>query len=63
MVSVSEYRFSAQTAIAIIVANMIGTGVFVSLGFQLLEIQSPLVLMILWLVGGITALCGALTYA
>jgi len=63
VVSVSEYRFSAQTAIAIIVANMIGTGVFVSLGFQLLEIQSPLVLMILWLVGGITALCGALTYA
>ena len=38
MVSVSEYRFSAQTAIAIIVANMIGTGVFVSLGFQLLEL-------------------------
>ena len=59
----SEYRFSERTAITIIVANMIGTGVFVSLGFQLLEIQSPFVLMMLWLVGGVTALCGALTYA
>ncbi len=59
----SEYKFSAQTATAIVVANMIGTGVFVSLGYQLVDIQSPFVLMMLWLVGGVTALCGALTYA
>lgn len=45
------------------VANMVGTGVFTSLGFQLLGIQSFFVLMMLWFVGGITALCGALTYA
>ena len=42
---------------------MIGTGVFTSLGFQLLDIQSGFVLMMLWVVGGLTALCGALTYA
>ena len=42
---------------------MIGTGVFTSLGFQLLEIQSVPVLMALWAVGGIAALCGALSYA
>ena len=42
---------------------MIGTGVFTSLGFQLLGIQSFFVLMMLWLIGGLTALCGALTYA
>lgn len=42
---------------------MVGTGVFTSLGFQLLGIQSFFVLMMLWLVGGLTALCGALTYA
>jgi len=46
-----------------VVANMVGTGVFTSLGFQLLGIQSFFVLMMLWLVGGLTALCGALTYA
>lgn len=56
-------RFSARTAIAVVVANMIGTGVFTSLGYQLLDIQSGFVLILLWVVGGITALCGALTYA
>jgi len=56
-------RFSARTALAVIVANMIGTGVFTSLGFQLLDIQSGFVLMMLWAVGGLTALCGALCYA
>ena len=42
---------------------MIGTGVFTSLGFQLIDIQSAPVIMMLWLVGGISALCGALSYA
>jgi len=42
---------------------MIGTGVFTSLGFQLLEIRSGFVLLMLWVIGGITALCGALCYA
>ena len=55
--------FSPRTALAVVIANMVGTGVFTSLGFQLLDIQSPFVLMMLWVVGGLTALCGALTYA
>ncbi|MCY4565431.1 MAG: amino acid permease, partial [Gammaproteobacteria bacterium] len=42
---------------------MIGTGVFTSLGFQLLEIQSGFVILMLWAVGGVAALCGALCYA
>ena len=42
---------------------MIGTGVFTSLGFQLLEIRSGFVILALWFVGGVSALCGALTYA
>lgn len=55
--------FSKTTGISVVVANMVGTGVFTSLGFQLLGIQSFFVLMMLWFVGGLTALCGALTYA
>ncbi len=55
--------FSPRTALAVVIANMVGTGVFTSLGFQLLDIQSPFVLIMLWVVGGVTALCGALTYA
>ena len=56
-------KFSPGTAVAVIMANMIGTGVFTSLGYQLLDIQSPFALMMLWVVGGVTALCGALSYA
>ncbi len=55
--------FKPSTATAVIIANMIGTGVFTSLGFQLLGIQSGFVILMLWIVGGITALSGALTYA
>src|SRR5437879_11746935 len=50
------------TACAIVVANIIGTGVFTSLGFQLPDIHSGFVLLMLWIVGGIVALCGALCY-
>ncbi|MFN2327383.1 MAG: APC family permease [Chromatocurvus sp.] len=55
--------FKPSVAAAIVVANMIGTGVFTSLGFQLLEIQSVPVLLALWAVGGVSALCGAMCYA
>jgi APA family basic amino acid/polyamine antiporter len=56
-------KYKPSTAAAVVIANMIGTGVFTSLGFQVLQISSGFVLLMLWFVGGITALCGALTYA
>lgn len=55
--------YDTRTALAVVIANMIGTGVFTSLGYQLLDIQSGFVILLLWFVGGITALCGALCYA
>lgn len=42
---------------------MIGTGVFVSLGYQLVDFHSAPPVMMLWLVGGVISLCGALSYA
>ncbi len=51
-----------RTACGIVVANIIGTGVFTSLGFQVAAIQSGFALLMLWIVGGILALCGALCY-
>ena len=48
---------------AVVIANMVGAGVFTSLGFQLLDIRSGFVLLMLWAVGGIAAVCGAMTYA
>ncbi len=47
---------------AIVVADMIGTGVFTSLGFQAGDIKSGFALLFLWIVGGILAVCGALSY-
>ena len=60
---VEQSRFTPKTAMAVVVANMIGTGVFTSLGYQVIDIRSVFVLLLLWLVGGLAALCGALTYA
>ncbi len=56
-------RVSFLSLTALVVANMVGTGVFTSLGFQLLSLQSGFVLLMLWVVGGLCALCGALCYA
>lgn len=56
-------NFTPRTATAIIIANMVGVGVFTTLGFQLAEIDSLFAVMMLWVIGGIAALCGALSYA
>src|SRR5256885_1340314 len=54
---------STTTAIAIVVADMVGVGVFTSLGFQVKDIASGFSLILLWVVGGVVALCGAAAYA
>jgi APA family basic amino acid/polyamine antiporter len=59
----SQKKISAITATNLVVANMIGTGVFTSLGFQVAAISSDFALIALWVVGGVAALCGALCYA
>jgi basic amino acid/polyamine antiporter, APA family len=53
---------STLTASAIVVADMVGVGVFTSLGFQLNDLTSGFSLLLLWIVGGIVALCGAFCY-
>ncbi|MFD2718640.1 APC family permease [Hymenobacter monticola] len=59
----SPYRITFLTGAAIVIANMVGTGVFTSLGFQVMGIESGFALLMLWLVGGLIALCGAVSYA
>jgi len=56
-------KISIYTAAAIVVANMIGTGVFTSVGFQLSSVQNTLSILLLWVIGGILALFGAFAYA
>ncbi len=57
------HKIDKWTAIAIVIANIVGTGVFTSLGFQLLSINNAWSIASLWIIGGIIALAGALTYA
>src|ERR1700737_3068630 len=56
-------KISGITATNLVIANMVGTGVFTSLGYQIPSIPSDFALLLLWVVGGIAALCGALCYA
>ena len=67
----TKQAVSTWPAAALVVSNMIGTGVFTSLGFQIDGFThdgssltgSVFPLMMLWVTGGILALCGALCYA
>ncbi|CCE04460.1 putative amino acid transporter [Bradyrhizobium sp. STM 3843] len=54
---------SVLVATAIVVADMIGVGVFTSLGFQVKDIPSGFSILLLWAIGGVVALCGAFSYA
>ncbi len=54
---------SLYTATCLVVANMVGTGVFTSVGFQLKAGLPPFVILVLWLVGGVCAFCGSVAYA
>src|SRR6266849_7357950 len=53
---------SVLVATAIVVADMVGVGVFTSLGFQVKDIPSGFSILLLWAVGGIVALCGVFSY-
>ena len=70
--SPAKQAVSTWAAAALVVSNMIGIGVFTSLGFQISGFShdgvsyltgSVFPLILLWIVGGVLALCGALCYA
>jgi APA family basic amino acid/polyamine antiporter len=54
---------SLYTATCLVVANMVGVGVFTSVGYQIAGGLTPFVILILWLVGGMCAFCGGVAYA
>lgn len=53
---------SLFSATIIVIANMIGTGVFTTLGLQLDSLHSPFAVLVLWVLGGVGAFCGAQCY-
>jgi basic amino acid/polyamine antiporter, APA family len=58
----NSHKIGFSTSVSVVIANMIGTGVFTSLGFQVMNISSPFAIIMLWVTGGVLALCGALVY-
>jgi len=55
-------KISWITATALVVSNMIGTGVFTSLGYQVASLTNTYTIILLWSVGGVLALFGAFCY-
>lgn len=55
-------QLGGWSATALVIANMVGTGVFTTSGFLLKDLGSPWLVLWAWLVGGMIATCGALCY-
>ncbi|MEK7265612.1 MAG: amino acid permease [Pseudomonadota bacterium] len=59
----AKTRYGFLAAVSVIIANMIGTGVFTSLGFQLQDLKAGFPILLLWGLGGLAAFAGAMSYA
>jgi APA family basic amino acid/polyamine antiporter len=56
-------EFGLPMATFVVVASMVGTGVLTTSGYTVATVGSNQWMLILWVVGGVTAICGALTLA
>ncbi len=50
------------SATSLVVASMIGAGVYTTSGFAMADLGTPGRVMAAWLIGGIVAICGAICY-
>jgi APA family basic amino acid/polyamine antiporter len=57
-----ERRLGLFPLTNIVIANMIGSGIFLTSGILMKDLHHPVVMLGLWLAGGLVALCGALSY-
>jgi APA family basic amino acid/polyamine antiporter len=53
----------AFTATCVVVANVIGAGIFTTPGFLARDLESPFAVLSIWVLGAILALAGALSYS
>jgi APA family basic amino acid/polyamine antiporter len=56
-------KLGYSAAISLVIANMIGVGIFTSLGFQLNDLNNYYSILLLWLFGGIHAILGSFCYS
>jgi len=59
---VKNNQLGLYTLIALVIANMIGAGVFTTSGFAMGDLGSPALVVLAWFIGGCLALCGAISY-
>jgi amino acid transporter len=62
MAKATEKGFGFWTLTFLVVANMIGAGVFTTSGFTLASLGEPKLVLLAWLVAGLIAICGAFSY-
>jgi APA family basic amino acid/polyamine antiporter len=55
-------KIGRTSAALLVVGNMIGAGAFTISGFALESLGSPAIVLLAWAMGGVVALCGALSY-
>ncbi len=55
-------KIGVLTATSFVIANMVGSGVFTSIGYQLAGTKTIFAVLLLWVIGGIFAFCGSLVY-
>ncbi len=56
-------ELTLTSSTALVISNMIGTGIFTTTGFLAGDLGRPLVVLALWLAGAVVALTGCLAYA
>ena len=56
-------QLGLTSATALVIANMVGTGIFTTTGFLAGDLGIPWVVLLIWAVGGVFALLGAFCYS
>ena len=57
-----ERKLGLGSVTNIVIANMIGAGIFTTSGLLIRDLGSPVLMIVLWIAGGVIALSGALSY-
>ena len=55
-------KFGFWTLACLVIANMIGAGVFTTSGYALAGLEQPAWVLVAWVVAGMIAICGAFSY-
>jgi len=57
-----ERKLGLFSVTNIVIANIIGAGIFTTTGYLMELLQNPLMMLALWVVGGVIAFCGAIAF-